>query len=434
METSLIHLPFRPRRRRLPAATSPFAAKFRCFSQLTLPCAFLIVFAASLFAQQPLSLADAAVQGQVIFQQTGLTGMVLVVVRNREVMIKGYGETFPGSGHNPDSTSLIRLCSVSKVFTTDLLQKLVADGRAALTDPLQRYAPPGKHVPLKADGTGGSDITLLELATHTAGLTREVSSYPPKAPHFTFPDYTLRWNWLQNQKLISTPGTAALYSNVGFDLLGDALASASGESYAALLHQRLLQPLDMWDTTLFPSTQQCARLLQGSDDEGPCTSTEESGSSGGIYSTPADMVKFLQYLLHTPDAPPLPAPALTVYLNPAQLKSIQGLSHAGDPTGIGLAWIQLGDPTSPSSLLQKTGGGAGFTTYIAISPDRRTGIFLAATEGKGRWQIDFFHEANNLLAALANVPPLPPRLRPAPAPKRHPKRRARPVAHTKSQT
>jgi D-alanyl-D-alanine-carboxypeptidase/D-alanyl-D-alanine-endopeptidase len=419
METPLIHLPRSLRR--------------LCFVRL-LPCALPIAFAAIASAQQPLSLADAAAQGQLLFQQTGFTGMVLVVVRNREVLIKGYGETFPGSGHNPDSASLVRLCSVSKVLTTDILQKLVADGKVALTDPLQRYAPPGKHVPSKTDVSGGSDITLLELATHTAGLSREVSSYPPKAPHFTFPDYTLRWNWLPKQKLISTPGTVAVYSNIGFDLLGDALASASGKSYAELLHERLLQPLDMWDTTLFPSPQQCARLLQGSDDEGPCTSTEESGSSGGIYSTPVDMVKFLQYLLHTPDAPPLPAPALSVYLDPAQLKSIQGLSHAGDPTGIGLAWIQLGDPTSPSSLMQKTGGGAGFTTYIAISPDRRTGIFLAATEGKGKWQIDFFHESNNLLAALANVPPLPPRLRPHPAPNRHPKRRRRtPATHPGTQ-
>src|ERR1039458_5850125 len=83
---------------------------------------------------------------------------------------------------------------------------------------------------------------------------------------------------------------------------------------------------------------------------------------------------------------------------PAQLKSVQGLSHAGDPTGIGLGWIQLGDPDSPSALMEKTGGGAGFETYVALSPKRQTGIFLAFTDGKGSAHIDFFHEANKLLA------------------------------------
>ncbi len=94
---------------------------------------------------------------------------------------------------------------------------------------------------------------------------------------------------------------------------------------------------------------------------------------------------------------------------------MQGLSHAGDPTGVGLTWIQLGEPDGPSVILEKTGGGAGFTTYIALSPGRDTGIFFAVTEGKGAGHIDFFHESNNLLAALANVPPLPPEAHHAPA-------------------
>jgi hypothetical protein len=42
--------------------------------------------------------------------------------------------------------------------------------------------------------------------------------------------------------------------------------------------------------------------------------------------------------------------------------------------------------------------------------DTRLHIFLAVTDGKGNAHIDFFHEAANLLAALANVPPLPPKM------------------------
>ena len=84
------------------------------------------------------------------------------------------------------------------------------------------------------------------------------------------------------------------------------------------------------------------------------------GASGGVYSTAADMARVLQYLLHIQGATVQAGPAIDVYLKPAELKSAQGLSHAGDPTGIGLAWIQLGDPDGPSTLIEKTGGGAGF--------------------------------------------------------------------------
>jgi len=380
---------------------------------------------AQISAQQPISLADANLRGADLFQQSAFTGMVLVVVRNREVMVKTYGETSPGSGRAPAANSLIRLCSISKIFTADLLMKLAAEGKVGLTDPLQNYAPPGRFVPDAADGT---KISILDLATHTSGLPREVSAYPRKTPHFTFPDKDVRWNWLPNQKLISVPGKAALYSNIGFDLLGDALASAAHVSYAHLLHDRLIQPLALWDTTLSPSNEQCSRLLLGTRDQGPCTDTQPSGASGGIYSTPTDMVKLLGYLLHVPGSPAQPTNDLAVYRKPQQLTFMQGLSHAGDPTGIGLAWIQIGDPTSPSMLMEKTGGGAGFSTYIALNPKTQTGIFVAATDGKGAGRVGLFHEANNLLAAIANVPPLPP--------KSHPARssRKRPAMHRRGRT
>ena len=394
----------------------------RIATRIVALCVLLLASTIPFAAQQPISLADADLRGQTLFQQSAFTGLVLVILRNHEVLIETYGETFPGSGRAPGANSLIRLCSISKVFTADLLMKLASEGKVALTDPLQRYAPPGKVVPQAADGT---EITLLDLATHTAGLTREVSSYPKKTPHFTFPNRAFRWTWLPNQTLVSTPGTAAVYSNIGFDLLGDALASANHTSYAQLLHDRLLQPLALWDTTLVPSAEQCARLLRGAGDEGPCTDTQASGPSGGVYSTPADMVKLLQYLLHTQGSATQPVEDLAVFRTPRQLKSMQGLSHAGDPTGIGLAWIRLGDPTTPSTVMEKTGGGAGFSTYIALNPKRQTGVFLAATDGTGHAQVDFFHESNNLLAALAGVPPLPPKTQIARAATKHPKPRVR---------
>ncbi|MDR3472230.1 MAG: serine hydrolase, partial [Devosia sp.] len=192
--------------------------------------------------------------------------------------------------------------------------------------------------------------------------------------------------------------------------------SAANESYAHLLHDSLLQPLHMWDTTLAPSADQCARLLRSSRNEGPCTDTQPSGPSGGVYSTPADMAKFLQYVLHSPGAPPQPAGALDVYIRPQQLRSIAGLNHVGRATGIGLAWIQLGDPDSPSMVMAKTGGGAGFGTYIVVSPQHHTGIFLAITEGRGGATVNIYHEVNTMLADLSGVPPLPPKaqvLRPA---------------------
>ena len=66
--------------------------------------------------------------------------MILVVVRGRETLLRGYGENTKGNGKEPDGPSLLRLGSISKVFATELLAGMAAEGQLRLTDPLQQYA------------------------------------------------------------------------------------------------------------------------------------------------------------------------------------------------------------------------------------------------------------------------------------------------------
>jgi D-alanyl-D-alanine-carboxypeptidase/D-alanyl-D-alanine-endopeptidase len=350
-------------------------------------------------------LQSAGALGADLFAQSGSTGMVLVVVRDKQVFFRGYGETAPGSGQLPTADSMLRLCSLTKIFTTDVLAKLVNDKTVRLDDPLQRFAAPHAVVPKRVQ-----PITLFDLATHTAGLPRELGNGPPGTPHFTFPDYRTRWRWLPSQHLRSTPGTAALYSNIGFDFLSDALQSAAQKPYPALLAERTLNPLNMRQTTFFPNPAQCARLLVSADDKGPCTVTENTRGSSGLYSTSTDMAIWLKYLLGSGGpAVPIQSPAAqAVYLVPSSLVSEKGLDHAGAPTGIGLGWIHLLPPSDPSHIVEKTGGGGGFTTYIAINKPRHIAIFLAATDGPAGYQFNLFKGADNVLLTLAGLPPIPP--------------------------
>jgi D-alanyl-D-alanine-carboxypeptidase/D-alanyl-D-alanine-endopeptidase len=356
--------------------------------------------------------------GSDLFLQSRPTGMVLVVVRDNQVFFRGYGETAPDSHQAPTQDSLLRLCSLTKIFTTDVLTKLVADKTVRLDDSLQHFAPRHAVVPKRVQS-----ITLADLATHTSGLPRELGNALPGDPHFTFPDYRTRWRWLPNQRLRSTPGTAALYSNVAFDFLSDALQTATHKQYAALLAERTLNPLHMQHTTFFPSEEQCSHLLISARDEGTCTVTEPTAGSSGLYSTATDMAIWLQYLLRTggPGTPSQDPAAQAVYILPSHLVSQKGLDHAGQPTGLGLGWIHILPVDSPSHIIEKTGGGAGFETYIAINHSRRTAIFLAATDGSVDTPLNLFNAANKLLLALAGLPPLPP---PKPTPKRsHPHHR-----------
>ena len=362
----------------------------------------------SALAQLPASLPDVQSIGDLgtdLFLQSGSTGMVLVVVRDDHVFFRGYGQTAPNSHQFPTQDSLLRLCSLTKIFTTDVLTKLVADKTVQLDDPLQRYAPAGTVVPKRV-----RSMTLADMATHTSGLPRELGNAPPNTPHFTFPDYRTRWRWLQNQRLRSTPGTAALYSNVAFDFLGDALQSAAHKQFAALLAERTLNPLHMQHTTFFPNAEQCGHLLVSAHEDGPCIATEATAGSSGLYSTAADMAIWLKYLLRAgrPGIPAQNASAQAVYILPSNLVRQKGLDHAGEPTGVGMGWIHILPIDSPSHILEKTGGGAGFETYIAINHSRRTAIFFAATNGSVDTHLNLFNAANKLLLAVSGLSPLPP--------------------------
>jgi serine-type D-Ala-D-Ala carboxypeptidase/endopeptidase len=343
-----------------------------------------------------------------LFRRSGSTGMVVVVVRGNEKWMQSYGQTYPGSRQKPNADSLIRLCSLSKIMTTDLLVKLIADGRVSLSDPLQKFAPRNVAVPvLTMRGLSGHPITLRDLATHTAGLPREIAYPLGDAGHFTFPDYNFRWQWLPGYRLRFVPGTAAHYSNIGFDLLADALSGAAGKPYPQLFAERIAKPLGLRDTTLTPTPGECTRLLIGARNEGRCTDTTAAAGSGGMYSTANDMTRWLEYLLDLPGVPIHQDPAATAtYIQSSQLRWTQGLGHAGVPNGIGLGWVHINQPDDPTMIIEKTGGGAGYTTYIALNPGQHIGIFVAATEGR-HTGADIFRESNDLLIYLAGLTPVP---------------------------
>jgi serine-type D-Ala-D-Ala carboxypeptidase/endopeptidase len=342
-----------------------------------------------------------------LFHRSGSVGMVVVIVRGNETWIQSYGQTYPGSHQKPNADSLVRLCSVSKIMTTDLLVKLVAEKRVSLSDPLQKFAPRNVIVPDRTfRGESSRPITLRDLATHTAGLPREIAYPSGDAGHFTFPDYAFRWQWLPGYRLRFLPGTAAHYSNIGFDLLADALAAAAGKPYPQLFADRIAKPLGLRDTTVSPTSAECSRLLVGgASNQGHCTDTTAAAGSGGIYSTAHDMTRWLEYLLDLPGVPVHQDPTATAtYIQSSDLRWTQGLGRAGIPNGIGLGWVHLNQPDDPATIVEKTGGGAGFSTYIALSPRRHTGIFVAATDGRHQGPT-FFSGANDLLVYLAGITP-----------------------------
>jgi D-alanyl-D-alanine-carboxypeptidase/D-alanyl-D-alanine-endopeptidase len=352
-------------------------------------------------ADSPLLRNAIGLGGVVMWIDSGAPGMVLVVVRGQDTVVQGYGETTKGNGKEPDGRSLLRLGSVSKVFTTEVLAGMSAEGKLRLTDPLQQYAGAGVSVPRFGDRA----ITLLDLATHSASLPRDIGDIPPDLIPFTWPTKEQRWAFLAGYKLPWAPGSIASYSNVSFDLLADALATAAGKDYPTLLRDRIAGPLGMTDTGLAPTKEQCDRLMTGSGIGGasPCVSTAATAGSGGIYSTGDDMARWLRHNLADSDPAAWPTLVLAhaVYRQRQAMAAAIGFDEAGTMDGLGLGWVVMAAHDHMPMIVQKSGGGGGFMTYIAFVPGRDVGIFVAVNRLDFAMFFALTATANGMLASLA---------------------------------
>jgi len=322
----------------------------------------------------------ASMTGTVLWLSSGAPGLVLAVVRGDESLVLGFGETRPGSKVEPDGRSILRMGSIAKVMAGHVLASMTADGTVKLVDPLAKYAPAGAKVPT----FDGRQIALLDLATHTAGLPRELPDAPDPAPGqnpFTRFQADAYWRWLSGATLPYAPGSGAMYSNLGFGLLGEALAKAGGKPYAALLKQRVADPLGMADTTTRLTEAQKPRAMTGLDLDGkeaPLWETPEAmDASGNVFTTGDDMVKWMRWHLAS-DA----AGADVRTLDHAPYRWRDGLKAAVGVDGrimdgIGLGWIVSLPKEYRPLIMTKSGGIAGFMTYVVLAPTRRVGAFVA---------------------------------------------------------
>ncbi|MEV7191332.1 serine hydrolase domain-containing protein [Streptomyces sp. NPDC093510] len=100
---------------------------------------------------------------------------------------------------------------------------------ASVTKPLAAYAAlvAYEEGAIELDEPAGPEgSTVRHLLAHTSGLA------------------------FDEHRVMSAPGTRRLYSNAGFEVLGDHIAKATDISFAEYLRQAVLEPLGMASTTL----------------------------------------------------------------------------------------------------------------------------------------------------------------------------------------
>ena len=381
----------------------PLSLSCRLLTAAALPAICFLLPAVSQ-AEDKLLAETVQFSGTIVFLSTKVPGLIVGAVRNGETAVAGFGEVADGSGKEPDRNTIFRIGSVSKVFCGQVLSAMVIGGKLKLTDRVQDHLGYDVTIPEK----DGRPLRIADLVTQASGLPREVSrpDAPPDDP-FSTNTKEAQIAALKADPFLFAPGTAASYSNFGFDLLGASLANVAGKPYGELLKELVLDPLELKDTGFNPKPEDRPRMMQGHNFNGSAMPIVPTPApiecAGGLYSTANDMLRWMSWHLdNNPGAPDAELRLINhaAFLYRDGLKSVVGLDDGGPMDAMGLGWVIMLPKGDRPLILQKSGGLQGSFTYVAIAPTRGVGAFFVMNEFNGAAFAAAVKAINDLVAQL----------------------------------
>jgi len=322
--------------------------------------AMVLAGAAAASLAQPVALSERV---ETIAKQRVAAGtypsLVFAVVDGDKTSVRVFG-TLDG-GKPPDGDTVYEIGSITKTFTATLLADAVLAGRVTLDTPVQQLVP-GFRIPQR----DGKPITLGLLATQHSGLPRMPTNFKPKDPANPYADYgpAQLGEFLAAYALPRDPGQSYEYSNLGFGLLGDALAHAASQSYGELVTRKLLGPLGMRMSGTGFTDAMRAHLAAGHDMAGHPVANwdfDALAGAGALRSTANDMLRYLKANMGLAPSP----------LDAAMQFAQTPRREAKEIGRIGLAWM-----TSDKGVVWHNGGTGGYRSFIGWSADRRHGVVV----------------------------------------------------------
>jgi len=271
-----------------------------------------------------------------------LAGAVAIVVRRgRVAYLEGIGHRDREVAAPMRPNSIFRIASQTKALISVGVMMLQEEGKLTITDPVGRYLPEFmKTTVAEPDGNGDYSvvdairpITIRDLLTHTAGI-----SYGGGVAHDRWDAANITgWYFAhRNEPIAETvsrmsalpfdaqPGTTFVYG-YNTDILGALIERVSGQSLDVFMRRRVLDPLEMHDTSFYLPSDKADRLavvysatgdgIERAPDAGRETATDrllarigqghyldgprKSFSGGaGFLSTASDYARFLQMMLN----------------------------------------------------------------------------------------------------------------------------------------
>jgi len=319
----------------------------------------------------------------------------VLVYRERTIKSWHYGHVDQASGKALTGTSLFRIASITKIFTTAMMMELRDKGTIELTDPVTKFFPNlVLNYPEKLSYTGKGP-ELWHLATYSAGVSNRQPPCEWLVCNMTEDAFI---EWLSGIDMYAAPGVQYdVYSNTQMVLLGRALAKAAGVSWEDYV-QDMLQRFGMQNSypTNPPSNAELVTThdLDTWEPKTPDNDVMLSGPSHGGTSCSDDMAAFMKAVMRTSARvgcknQVLDGSTLREWLNKRYVQNFYtsyttdsgGASMATQESKImGMPWSNI--PKGSTNYVVKYGSTAGQDSSMILDPYNRLGLFVTTSSAR----------------------------------------------------
>lgn len=310
-------------------------------------------------------------------QASGIPGIALAIVQESgPAHVRGFGHDGRGAAIGADTPFPIG--SLTKSFTALLVRQAIDAGQLDAEAPVQRYLPWFRA----ADADASARITLRHLLNQTSGFSRADGIAP-----------LLQGSRASIEELARGLGTVSLnrpvgerfeYSNLNFVLLGAVLQAVTGQTWDALVRERVLRPLAMTHSHTDHAAArrdgmtELHRLWFGLPVAQQTQLLPGFAPTGSLVASANDMARYGQMLLAGGESPAgrlLSAQGVAQLLAPGSPPGRSTLLSADFAFRYGEGWF-VGPFGVASDARWHLGSLASFAAWMVLLPDTKQAVVV----------------------------------------------------------
>ncbi|MGH9059131.1 MAG: serine hydrolase, partial [Acidimicrobiales bacterium] len=318
-----------------------------------------------------------------------------------------HGVLNKATGVEVTDDALFQIGSISKVWTSTVVLRLVDEGLLELDAPIADVLPELRL----ADPDVAKQVTMRHLLTHTSGIDGDVFTDTGRGD-----DCVERYVELLEQTAQNHPiGATFSYCNAGFVLMGRVIEKLTGLTWDAAMREKLFTPLGLTHTVTLPEDALLFRAAVGhaavGDTEPEPVPTwqlpRSMGPAGLISARAADVLAFAR--LHLTGGVTAAGERILTAESAAAMAEKQAelpdRHTIGDSWGLG--WIR--DDWTGRRIIGHDGNTIGQSAFLRLLPDQGLAVTLLTNGGNAHdLYVELYREIFAELAGVTMPHPLEP--------------------------